>query len=239
MAKKQGRIIKLAEFREPHEADGDVTTSGAESGTDSRSETLIGKPRKGGQRPLRHWTFQGWTAVSPPLVEMMRSPTTAPPVMRGTAMLESGAVAYRRLKNGKLLILLVSKKRSKKWGIPKGKVNASLSFGETAAKEAFEEAGVIGRISPNSVGMFRARKELPSQKTLKSGFTCWKWIRRFQIGPRRESVRLDGLRAKPLPESFANRYSHICVTASRRSRITGDAQAGLARPDRPVRCDRA
>ena len=45
-------------------------------------------------------------------------------------MLESGALAYRRLKNGELLILLVSKKRSKKWGIPKGKVNASLSFGE-------------------------------------------------------------------------------------------------------------
>ena len=163
---KQGKIIKLAEFREPHEADGDVTTSGAESGTDSRSETLIRKPRKGGQRPLRHWTFQGWTAASPALAEMMRSPTTAPPVMRGTAMLESGAVAYRRLKNGKLLILLVSKKRSKKWGIPKGKVNASLSFGETAAKEAFEEAGVIGRISPNSVGMFRAKKGTPIPKNI-------------------------------------------------------------------------
>jgi 8-oxo-dGTP pyrophosphatase MutT (NUDIX family) len=91
---------------------------------------------------------------------------TAPPVMRGTAMLESGALAYRRLKNGKLLILLVSKKRSKKWGIPKGKVNASLSLGETAAKEAFEEAGVIGRISPNSVGMFRAKKGTPIPKNI-------------------------------------------------------------------------
>ena len=156
MAKKQCKIIKLAEFREPHETDGDVTTSGAESGTDSRSETLIRKPRKGGQRPL----------ASPPLAEMMRSPTTTAPVMRGTAMLESGAVAYRRLKNGKLLILLVSKKRSKKWGIPKGKVNASLSFGETDAKEAFEEAGVVGRISPNSVGMFRAKKGTPVPKNI-------------------------------------------------------------------------
>jgi 8-oxo-dGTP pyrophosphatase MutT (NUDIX family) len=79
-------------------------------------------------------------------------------------MLESGALAYRRRENGELEILLVSKKRSKRWGIPKGRVNASLSFGETAAKEAFEEAGVIGRVSPNSVGMFRAKKATPIPK---------------------------------------------------------------------------
>ena len=74
-------------------------------------------------------------------------------------MLEFGA-HWRTagLKNGKPLILLVSKKRSKKWGIPKGKLNSSLSFGETAAKEAFEKVGVIGRVSPSSIGMFRAKK---------------------------------------------------------------------------------
>jgi 8-oxo-dGTP pyrophosphatase MutT (NUDIX family) len=79
-------------------------------------------------------------------------------MQRGTAMLESGALAYRRLGNGEIEILLVSKKRSKRWGIPKGRVNAPRSFGETAAKEAFEEAGVMGRVSPKSVGMFRAKK---------------------------------------------------------------------------------
>jgi 8-oxo-dGTP pyrophosphatase MutT (NUDIX family) len=45
-------------------------------------------------------------------------------------------------------------------------VNASLSFGETAAKEALEEAGVIGRVSPNSVRMFRAKKTTPIPKTV-------------------------------------------------------------------------
>ena len=81
-------------------------------------------------------------------------------------MLEAGALAYRRREKGKLEILLVSKKRSKRWGIPKGRVNASLSFGETAAKEAYEEAGVAGRVSPNSVGMFRAKKGTPIPKTI-------------------------------------------------------------------------
>ena len=33
-----------------------------------------------------------------------------------------------------------------------------LRFAENAAKEAFEEAGVIGRVSPSSFGVFRAKK---------------------------------------------------------------------------------
>jgi 8-oxo-dGTP pyrophosphatase MutT (NUDIX family) len=57
---------------------------------------------------------------------------------------------------------LVSKKRSKKWGIPKGRAEAHMSFSEIAAKEAFEEAGVIGYISANSVGVYRARKQSAS-----------------------------------------------------------------------------
>src|SRR5580693_7109273 len=165
MAKKRGRIIQFAKFREPHRADEDVRTSKQERGANARSETLITTPRKGGQ-PRHNWTFKGGTAPSPFLAEMMRSPITAPPVLRGTAILESGALAYRRLKNGEGLILLVSKKRSKKWGIPKGRVNASLSFGETAAKEAYEEAGVMGRISPNSIGMFRAKKGTPTPENI-------------------------------------------------------------------------
>src|SRR6185369_16169006 len=32
------------------------------------------------------------------------------------------------------------------------------SFPENAAKEAFEEAGVVGNISPTSIGMYRAKK---------------------------------------------------------------------------------
>jgi 8-oxo-dGTP pyrophosphatase MutT (NUDIX family) len=164
MAKKQNKVVQLAEFREPNRADHGERMSEAR-GTTFGPETLR-RTRRGGEQSGRHWTFKGWTAPSPFLAEMMRSPITAPPLLRGAPMLESGALAYRRLKNGELLILLVSKKRSKKWGIPKGKVNASLSFGETAAKEAFEEAGVIGRVSPNSIGMFRAKKGTPTPKNI-------------------------------------------------------------------------
>ena len=72
--------------------------------------------------------------------------------------LQSGALAYRRAVGGEIQVLLVSKRRSKQWGIPKGKVAPHLSFSENAAKEAFEEAGVRGSVSPKAVGMLRAAK---------------------------------------------------------------------------------
>lgn len=76
--------------------------------------------------------------------------------------LQSGVLAYRRTEDG-TQVLLVSKKRSKRWGIPKGKVEPHLSFGENAAKEAFEEAGVKGTVSPSSAAMFRMMKRVPGQ----------------------------------------------------------------------------
>ena len=73
-------------------------------------------------------------------------------------ILQSGVLAYRSTGHGEALVLIVRKRRSKQWGIPKGKVEPHLSLGENAAKEAFEEAGVKGRVSANSVGVFRETK---------------------------------------------------------------------------------
>jgi 8-oxo-dGTP pyrophosphatase MutT (NUDIX family) len=220
MGKKQGKIVQF-EFRAPRRADDDVRTS-EERGADSRSETLRRMRRKGGQSG-HHWTFKGWTAPSPFLAEMMRSPITAPPALRGAPMLESGALAYRRLKNGELMILLVSKKRSKKWGIPKGKVSASLSFGETAAKEAFEEAGVIGRVSPNSIGMFRAKKGTPIPKNIEVWVYLLEVDEMLSNWPEKKNVRLGGYHAKWPPESSVSLYSLIYVTTWRRARIAVEA----------------
>jgi 8-oxo-dGTP pyrophosphatase MutT (NUDIX family) len=93
----------------------------------------------------------------PLVTELMRD--APPPRSQGpNAILESGVLAFRREDNGEPHVLLISKKRSKKWGIPKGRAEPHLSLHENAAKEAFEEAGVIGYVSPSSVGVFRAKK---------------------------------------------------------------------------------
>jgi hypothetical protein len=139
MAKKQAKVIKLAEFREAQQADDGIRALEDESGSNSRSEALLRKPRKSGQQ-LGHWTFKGWTAPSPFLAGMMRSPITAPPMQRGTAMLESGALAYRRRENGELEILLVSKKRSKRWGIPTARTMSFRRYGGNAIPQRCHRA---------------------------------------------------------------------------------------------------
>jgi 8-oxo-dGTP pyrophosphatase MutT (NUDIX family) len=105
----------------------------------------------------KKWSYNVWLEP-PPFVSKLSAPDSASvPLQETQVLLEAGVLAYRR-NHGKLEILLVSKIRSKRWGIPKGRVEPHLSFGELASKEAFEEAGVVGYVSANSIGMFRARK---------------------------------------------------------------------------------
>ena len=61
-------------------------------------------------------------------------------------------------------MLLITKRRSKNWGSPKGKIERDPSFSENAAKEAYEEAGLGGQTCPNPVGVFR-RKKRSAEKT--------------------------------------------------------------------------
>ncbi len=44
------------------------------------------------------------------------------------------------------------------WGIPKGTVDSGLTHTETALKEAWEEAGVRGRLVGDALGTYRYEK---------------------------------------------------------------------------------
>lgn len=72
--------------------------------------------------------------------------------------LQSGALPFRMGKGGKPEVLLVTTGPRGRWGIPKGKAEPDLTLGQNAAKEAFEEAGVVGDVARNSSGRFRTRK---------------------------------------------------------------------------------
>ena len=55
-------------------------------------------------------------------------------------------------------MVLITSRRRRRWVIPKGVVERGLSPAESAAKEAFEEAGVIGPVAPEPVGRYQYRK---------------------------------------------------------------------------------
>jgi 8-oxo-dGTP pyrophosphatase MutT (NUDIX family) len=69
------------------------------------------------------------------------------------AIKKSAIIPYRIGEQG-LEILLVTKSTSDKWVIPKGKIEPPLKPHISATKEAFEEAGVLGRPHPIRVGSF-------------------------------------------------------------------------------------
>lgn len=73
--------------------------------------------------------------------------------------LTKSAVIPYRLNEGKLEILLVTSIRKKNWIVPKGYIEFNLTPFESAKKEAFEEAGVVGSNETVEVGQFIAEKK--------------------------------------------------------------------------------
>jgi phosphohistidine phosphatase len=69
---------------------------------------------------------------------------------------QAGAVPFRR-DGAQLQYLLVTSQRGH-WIFPKGLVEPGESAEETAAKEAREEAGILGRILPAAIGSYVDRK---------------------------------------------------------------------------------
>lgn len=69
---------------------------------------------------------------------------------------QSAVVPYR-LVNSELEILLITTRKGR-WIIPKGIIEPELSAAESAAKEALEEAGAIGKLEQNEIGNYTYEK---------------------------------------------------------------------------------
>jgi 8-oxo-dGTP pyrophosphatase MutT (NUDIX family) len=74
------------------------------------------------------------------------------------------ALPYRRKRNSRTEVLLVTSRDTGRWIIPKGWPAKGKSPHKSAAREAREEAGVIGRINRRPVGAFSYKKKLRGGK---------------------------------------------------------------------------
>ena len=70
---------------------------------------------------------------------------------------QSAVIPYRLSKNG-LEILLITSIKKKHWIVPKGYVEFNLTPFESAKKEAYEEAGILGSNETIEVGTFKLNK---------------------------------------------------------------------------------
>jgi 8-oxo-dGTP pyrophosphatase MutT (NUDIX family) len=70
---------------------------------------------------------------------------------------QSGVIPYRVV-HEEVEILLITSRRGKRWVIPKGVIDPGSSASASAAREAYEEAGIRGRLSDSAVGEYRYKK---------------------------------------------------------------------------------
>ena len=75
------------------------------------------------------------------------------------------ALCYR-LRKGKPEVLLVTSRRSKRWIIPKGWPQDGVLPAQSAAIEAMEEAGVEGKLSHSSLGIYSYTKHHVSGRVI-------------------------------------------------------------------------
>lgn len=79
--------------------------------------------------------------------------TTVPPWF----YTQSAVIPYRKGSDGLEVLLITSMKR-RRWIIPKGVVEPKLTPEESALREAYEEAGIRGRITGGPLGSYQHRK---------------------------------------------------------------------------------
>lgn len=92
-----------------------------------------------------------------------------------------GALPYAVDGDGKLFILLVTSRGTRRWIIPKGWPIKFRSPHKTAAQEAFEEAGVVGKSEKCPIGAYEY------DKTTDDGLSIRCTVTVFPL----EVVRLD------------------------------------------------
>jgi 8-oxo-dGTP pyrophosphatase MutT (NUDIX family) len=92
-----------------------------------------------------------------------------------------GALPYRLSAGSRPQFMLVTSRETRRWIIPKGWPKKGKSPHYSAAREAFEEAGVVGAVAMRSVGSFSY------EKRLKNGGAVVCDVRVFPLEVRRQN----------------------------------------------------
>ena len=99
------------------------------------------------------------------ITKVKQRPIHLPASQKRELRTQFGALCYR-IRKDKVQVLLITSRTNKKWIIPKGWPMDNTTPAETAAREAYEEAGVEGKVRAICLGIYSRtgdmlRGELP------------------------------------------------------------------------------
>jgi 8-oxo-dGTP pyrophosphatase MutT (NUDIX family) len=81
-------------------------------------------------------------------------------------LMQYAALPYRVSPDQRTEIMLITSRQTRRWIIPKGWPQKDKPPHHCAAREAFEEAGVLGAIEPRAIGSFSHSKRLKGGDTV-------------------------------------------------------------------------
>jgi 8-oxo-dGTP pyrophosphatase MutT (NUDIX family) len=87
-----------------------------------------------------------------------------------TSYFQVGALPYRRSADGEPELLLVTSRGTRQWIIPKGWPIEGLTNAESAAREAYEEAGILGNSNETPIGIFTYEKARKGEEAVSPFF---------------------------------------------------------------------
>lgn len=79
---------------------------------------------------------------------------------------QCAALPYRAVSNSELEVMLITSRDSGRWVIPKGWPAAGEAPWDSAAREAREEAGLVGRIGKRAIGRYHYEKILENASSV-------------------------------------------------------------------------
>jgi 8-oxo-dGTP pyrophosphatase MutT (NUDIX family) len=98
----------------------------------------------------------------PPIKQL---PISVHGARKGDVRTQFAALCYR-VKRGKLKVLLITSRRTRRWIVPKGWPMEGRTPSQTAIQEAWEEAGVTGRPAGPCIGVYSYAKDVGSMDDL-------------------------------------------------------------------------
>lgn len=145
-------------------------------------------------------------------IALLERITPPPPAHAPVAERQSGVIPYAIVEQTPVFLLVTSRQRGH-WIFPKGKIADGMTPGQSAAREAYQEAGVEGVIAEAPIGAYRAWKT--------------RGMRRFVI-----EVDMYPLRVERQHEAWretSERYRHWVTLAEATRLVTDKRIAALVR----------
>ena len=105
------------------------------------------------------------------------------------ALKQVAALPFIRHRDGVLEVLLITSRETQRWIIPKGWPKRGIRQHKSAAIEARQEAGLLGRVSKKPLGSYRYFKQMSELKAVECTVTVFpmeveaqqlKWSERAQ-----------------------------------------------------------